>query len=404
MSQPLCLKFQLGDQHRSVPAFGHTAHIEAAVAHSSDPGNASALFLSAGLRPCIADIDPGFVHRLPDQNPVGGIRRENGSLHHKLFFLRRKLLSLGCYKLQLPHRNPPGQLRLLPLAAVIQIALLPGAGLRRFRRKGQLRGRKPPSRHREGQLSRLGGTAHHDQQLAREQLSHRSLVVVVIRAVAVIHSKNPSRPGKLCLHIIRCVLHGIALPVHRRNRDKAHILAVCPQPVLIHGKHNPPAVPEGDMAVPGPLHAVFVVGHRGDGSGLIRHLPLRNQLQPMGMIDELPASGLPVDEQFHPGQIGTRLHINDLSRIEIPMGEQMNHGRFLPVRPLRLEHIVGILRKACRVNLSEIGIFRMVGRGLPDIIKPGPDKLSPDIFRVSVVRNTLLPASRPPAGIRISKG
>ncbi len=82
----------------------------------------------------------------------------------------------------------------------------------------------------------------------------------------------------------------------------------------------------------------------------------------------------------------------------------MHHGRFLRIRPLCPEHIIGILGKARRVDLPEIAVFCVIGRGLADIVKARPCKLPHAKLRVPIVRDTLLPASGAPAGSGIAEG
>ena len=81
----------------------------------------------------------------------------------------------------------------------------------------------------------------------------------------------------------------------------------------------------------------------------------------------------------------------------------MHHRLPAIICPCRLPDVIGILRKARRINLTEIGILCMVGCRLANIVKTGPEKLSHGKGRISVYRNTVLHGSCSPAGNTVSK-
>ena len=82
----------------------------------------------------------------------------------------------------------------------------------------------------------------------------------------------------------------------------------------------------------------------------------------------------------------------------------MHHRLPAIICPCRLPDVIGILRKARRINLTEIGILCMVGCRLANIVKTGPEKLAHGKGRISVYRNAVLHGSCSPAGNTVSKG
>ena len=80
------------------------------------------------------------------------------------------------------------------------------------------------------------------------------------------------------------------------------------------------------------------------------------------------------------------------------------HHRICPdIGPCGLPDIIGILREAGGINDSEVGILRVIGRRLSDVIKTGPEELSHGEIQIPIDGNTGLHALCPPACHRVSK-
>ncbi len=85
---------------------------------------------------------------------------------------------------------------------------------------------------------------------------------------------------------------------------------------------------------------------------------------------------LAVQLQHNHGRVGTDPHVYNLARAPIPMGVQVHHGVFSVISPGRLIYIIGIFGKASGVQLAEEGVFTVVGSGLTNVVKAGPDELA----------------------------
>ena len=170
-------------------------------------------------------INAGRIHCLPDKLPVRSIRRIEHGTHRKLLPAGRQCPAALRVKLQLSHRNSFREISCLR-RTVLKVRLSHRCLWSLHRCQLQLRRLKPSAAHRQADLPCLTRAADHYQQLAGEELPDRRFVIVIIRAVTVVHSQNPSRTGDLCLHIIRRIFHGIPVFIERRYRDEAQILAV----------------------------------------------------------------------------------------------------------------------------------------------------------------------------------
>ncbi len=67
----------------------------------------------------------------------------------------------------------------------------------------------------------------------------------------------------------------------------------------------------------------------------------------------------------------------------------MYHRGFVGACPFRAVRIVGILGEAGCIYLTEIGVLRVVGGGLADIVKARPNVLTGAIFGSSVTSDVI---------------
>ncbi|MNP80086.1 hypothetical protein D3C76_1780790 [compost metagenome] len=72
------------------------------------------------------------------------------------------------------------------------------------------------------------------------------------------------------------------------------------------------------------------------------------------MIDIVRANRLAVELQLNLRRVAAHAYINDLTRAEIPVREQVNHRTFLIIRPSRLVDVIGVFRERCCIQLSKI--------------------------------------------------
>ncbi len=151
--------------------------------------------------------------------------------------------------------------------------------------------------------------------------------------------------------------------------------------------------------------SVFI-GNCRDLTRFVNRLPVRNQMMsaPRCVIQLLSAEAHAVDLQLNLLCVRADPKIYLLSRVEIPVREYVDH-RFVVCRcPCRLPDIKCILCKACRIHLPQIGISRMVRRGLSDVVKARPQELTHRIGKIPVHGDALLQTLGAPARRRIPEG
>ena len=65
--------------------------------------------------------------------------------------------------------------------------------------------------------------------------------------------------------------------------------------------------------------------------------------------------------------------------------------------------MVIILREACGIEHSEVGILGLIGSGFSDIIKAGPEELTCGKVHIPVIADTVLDTFRTPARDAVSE-
>ncbi len=88
---------------------------------------------------------------------------------------------------------------------------------------------------------------------------------------------------------------------------------------------------------------------------------------------------LTVDEEFDfIGIVVVGPHVNFLSRLPVPMREEVKHS--LVGAPLRLIHIIYVFRDAGKVYNAEVGTAGRPAEGcrLSEVVESGPDELTGD--------------------------
>ena len=79
----------------------------------------------------------------------------------------------------------------------------------------------------------------------------------------------------------------------------------------------------------------------------------------------------------------------------------MDHGR---VCPHSLKEVIGILREAGGISLTEIAVFCVIGGGFPNIVDTGPDELPQGKWIVPVITEHSGKILGAPAGFAVEKG
>ncbi len=97
-----------------------------------------------------------------------------------------------------------------------------------------------------------------------------------------------------------------------------------------------------------------------------------------------------VEKQFDPWCVRIYYHVYDLSFVEIPVRQYMDHRVFPVVGPCRLVKVEIVLFEARRVYLPEIRIFREIRRRFAYIVKARPYVLAGAESRVPVLYDVVL--------------
>ena len=163
-------------------------------------------------------------------------------------------------------------------------------------------------------------------------------------------------------------------------------------------------IPKRMADIPRNHIAFFIICQSLNTARFIRHPVAGYQIFSFRMINPLFSHAGSVHNQLHNRGIGTDLQINHLPRVKVPIRKNMNHRSRFYIGPFCLEKIKRILWKACCIQLSEITVLRLVGRGFSDIIKPGPQKLPQGICCIPVITDTSFIARSTPAGNTVAQG
>ena len=115
------------------------------------------------------------------------------------------------------------------------------------------------------------------------------------------------------------------------------------------------------------------------------------------MVNFFFANFLAVKKQLYLGCIGSYPNVYILSLVEIPVGENVNKGRFFIVCPFSTENECAVLGESGGIVLSEIAVLGGIGGRLADIVEACPDELSRAEFRVTVSDNAVFGIFRAPA-------
>ena len=131
---------------------------------------------------------------------------------------------------------------------------------------------------------------------------------------------------------------------------------------------------------------------------------MSQKLLSMLVVDIIFSVRSAIDKQLNLRCVRRYPHINLFALREIPVWEDMHH-RCLPVIcPLSLIYVVGVLLKASRVYLSEVGVLRLVRRRLSYIIKACPQELSHGKFSIPVHGYAVFAVLSAPVGRTVAKG
>ena len=261
---------------------------------------------------------------------------------------------------------------------------------------------------------------HNCKKLSGEEVSLTGLIAVIIRAVSVVESEKSSASDN-DPHTIRRILHRISVCIHgtdfiemKRREALLHKLHFLRSPELriarifrfsfLLADHEAVGISEGMPRLTGNFFSVLP-GNRSDFARHIGNLPVCDQMRtaPLRMIQLLSSEALPVDEKFHLLCVRADAKIDLLTDIKIPVRENMHHRICPDIGPCGLPDIVGILREAGGINDSKIGILRVIGRRLSDVIKAGPEELSHGEIQIPVNGNTSFHALCAPACHRVSE-
>ena len=195
----------------------------------------------------------------------------------------------------------------------------------------------------------------------------------------------------------------MALFIFHGNLQKQQIFSICLQTVFLRFQKNLLCLSKGIPYLFCHNSAILITGNCSDFSFFIRKLPVSGKFTSMFMVNGKGSLALPIEEHFHCRRIGANAQINKLPFIKVPIRENMYHGIFFIICPGCLIYIVGILGKACCVNLSEVRISGMIRRWLSNVIKACPDKLPAGIWMIPLCQNTCLCGFCAPACSGISK-
>ena len=158
---------------------------------------------------------------------------------------------------------------------------------------------------------------------------------------------------------------------------------------------------EGILPLPGDLIAPVVVANGLDVAGGIGNLPAGQIVRPAPQA--APALAPAVYDQLHLGQVGQNAHIDHLAGVKVPVGQQVQHGLFLPGVPACLIGVEIILGKPGGIHQAKIAVLGVIGRRLADVVNAAPQELSQLIGVQLVGGDAGLVALRAPAGAAVAQ-
>ena len=262
--------------------------------------------------------------------------------------------------------------------------------------------RQPRGLHLHPDISGGFRGAYHSEKSAGKKPARGSFVLVVIGAVAVVQSEEPSRAIYRDVHTVACVGAECSIFVVRGYLNVDKVAAVGMQRGFVRYCFQLHGVAEGTRCILRDDVSVFIVRHCTQLALVIGNNVVRCQLLTVPVVDVERSLGFSVQEKLYPRRIGTNSDIYRLTLVEIPVRENMNERSLLIVRPLCAENVRAVFRESRGVVLTEIGILRAVRGRLSDVVESTPDELTRAEFRVPVLYNALLGVLRAPAGAAIS--
>ena len=149
-------------------------------------------------------------------------------------------------------------------------------------------------------FSRFSHRLDHCQQFSAKESSAVCLVTVIVSAVPIVKSHQPSRTGHLYPHPITGIFYRVPLLIYRTDLQKQKILPIRFDHLIFRINPDGMGIAEGSSLAPCDLPSLLIICHRDQGALLIRHLVIRQDLAPasrcMGKL--LSAQALTVQKQF----------------------------------------------------------------------------------------------------------
>ncbi len=230
------------------------------------------------------------------------------------------------------------------------------------------------------------------QQLAGEQAAFMVLIGRVIARVPVIKAQKRGALYRYA-HQAVGVFHWQALVIQRGHAYKGQLIQ------MFIGQGQLRRLAKAEALNRGGQLPIFVKGVRAQAAFLIGKNPVAGDFRSHLLL----ANQLVVDIQRDAVLVAAHAHVNLLSLIEIPIGEEVQNRLFW-VRPGGLEHIKAVLLEACGVQHAKIGVLGVIGRGFTQVILPCPDKLAQGEGRVAVVLDAVIYALGAPTGGAVAQG